>query len=428
MLRPAAQEDPEYFSWSGSVEVQKSLMPMLSQLIVGNNTGKAPQHKMCALMEKIMDQQRHRSHPLTQLYKAFRGWFVEQYSACFDRESMHQATTVKDRCDSLVRHLQTFIGVMTQGVVEFYQMQDISDIEHDIVQMYVTRKLVRGSVYNIVINLMTAANEDEVLRIMAAMSANKDIELPSLRISPIFTLDKTVREKYALVRSRRKSCDGAELGEDLASKDAVLARLVDEYDYHEAINYLLQLKQTECPEEKINTLCALNASILNEIEAFWNGYSIQPSELKIDHDNLLSIYIYIVIKSQYAKLWVDYMYTQAFLTDSARMSNRGYFMANLGVALESIMNGTIGTAKATQELKEKAMGCMVTNEDLYRSPESGKEPQYETYEEGSGEPEKGESGLKQRSRTFSADHEATPQTQDNSGVPGTLQSRNKLLI
>lgn len=219
-----------------------------------------------------------------------------------------------------------------------------------------------------IINMLASANEQELLKIMENMELNSEIALLDLHINPMFTFDKKEREKYKVLKTRRKSFSKIEEEDNSTGKPNItLSRLVDEYDYQDAIKCLTEIFDHACPEEKIDCLQHLNSSILSEIEAFWNGYDIPKKDLDLDHENLLSLYIYIVLKFKNANLWVQYLYTQAFLTETARLSSRGYFMANIGVALEHIMKSTIG---ANEKKKVNMQDIQGNNQEISGNPMS----------------------------------------------------------
>ena len=65
----------------------------------------------------------------------------------------------------------------------------------------------------------------------------------------------------------------------------------------QAIRDLENIRGISEPTGKLNHIYNLNKTIIAEIDRFWSGHLIHSSKLAIDTDNLLGVYIYVIIKS-----------------------------------------------------------------------------------------------------------------------------------
>ena len=63
--------------------------------------------------------------------------------------------------------------------------------------------------------------------------------------------------------------------------------------------------------------------ILNEIDMFWKGFPFLKKKRIVDADNLLSIFVYLVIKSQMIELVVDIEIIDDFINKSLQLSRKG---------------------------------------------------------------------------------------------------------
>ena len=50
---------------------------------------------------------------------------------------------------------------------------------------------------------------------------------------------------------------------------------------------------------KLKHIYELNSTIINEIDQFWAGVDVPDDELHIDTDNLLGVYIFVILRSHF---------------------------------------------------------------------------------------------------------------------------------
>lgn len=83
------------------------------------------------------------------------------------------------------------------------------------------------------------------------------------------------------------------------------------------------VRDLESPYSKISHFFKLNTMLLIAIEQFWSAVpDLPPRRLEIDTETLQDFYLYLVIKSQYSKLWTEYELARRFMINSLEFSNK----------------------------------------------------------------------------------------------------------
>ena len=81
----------------------------------------------------------------------------------------------------------------------------------------------------------------------------------------------------------------------------------------------------------------LRESILNEIDIFWEGIPLKSKYKLVDADNILSIFVYLIIKSQLTNLTVDIEFLNDFWSNKTKLSRKGYFFSIFQSSIEYII-------------------------------------------------------------------------------------------
>ena len=88
--------------------------------------------------------------------------------------------------------------------------------------------------------------------------------------------------------------------------------------------------------------CIANISkhIEETITGFWNGITIiDPDKLIIDGDNILMLYLYIILRARIPNLFAYIKMMDEFSTTYVRSISRyGYCLSTLEIAMERITN------------------------------------------------------------------------------------------
>ncbi len=112
------------------------------------------------------------------------------------------------------------------------------------------------------------------------------------------------------------------------------------YPYEKAIKLLRSIKSYRIPFEKMLILSNISTEITNSVNVFWKEMDglISPSYLNIDADELMSLFIYIIIKSQMSSLLVNMKIIKDFTTSQSKSTMIGYYFVTLDASILFILD------------------------------------------------------------------------------------------
>ena len=155
------------------------------------------------------------------------------------------------------------------------------------------------------------------------------------------------------------------LRDTLAQKDKFILEASGKtpIPFSSAINLLRNLKNFKTPFEKIVILAALNDQITESVSEFWNKMMnyIKNSFLFIEADEMMAIFVFIVIKSQMPEMLVESKIIINFTTPSTRAFNISYNLTLMEASLETIskMKNTKEISNRERQLKEVRKSIVV---------------------------------------------------------------------
>jgi hypothetical protein len=99
-------------------------------------------------------------------------------------------------------------------------------------------------------------------------------------------------------------------------------------------------KFNECKSmlKKIDLIFLLRESIFEEINFFWKEIPVKAKYISVDADNILSIFVYLIIKSQNANLYIDVEIMNSFLSKDIKLTRKGYFFSLIQSSVEFIID------------------------------------------------------------------------------------------
>jgi hypothetical protein len=110
--------------------------------------------------------------------------------------------------------------------------------------------------------------------------------------------------------------------------------------YEQAIKLIKSIKKYKVPFEKMMLIATISTEITECVNNFWKNFDkiITSSMLNIDADELMTIFIYIIIKSQMPELLVQTKIIKEFTTSTTRSSMMGYYFTTLEASLIYIIS------------------------------------------------------------------------------------------
>lgn len=110
--------------------------------------------------------------------------------------------------------------------------------------------------------------------------------------------------------------------------------------YSKPINSLKNIMYLKLPLEKILLIANLSIGITNSVNDFWNNleFNFDNSLLDINADELMAIFIYIIMRSQLYSLIIHSIIIKEFTTAVTKNSMMGYYYTTLEAAIIFIRN------------------------------------------------------------------------------------------
>jgi hypothetical protein len=110
--------------------------------------------------------------------------------------------------------------------------------------------------------------------------------------------------------------------------------------YSAAIKLLKTISKYRVPFEKMMLIATISSEITECVNIFWKDFNevISSSLLNIDADELMTIFIYIIIKSQMSELLIHSKFIKEFTTSTTRSTMMGYYYTTIEASLIYILS------------------------------------------------------------------------------------------
>lgn len=110
--------------------------------------------------------------------------------------------------------------------------------------------------------------------------------------------------------------------------------------YYQAIRLLKSISEYRAPFEKLIIIASLSAEITVCVNNYWKNMKkiISPSLLSIDADELMTIYIYLIIHSQMPEIFIHSAFVKYFTTSYTKSNMVGYYYSTLEGSLEFLLS------------------------------------------------------------------------------------------
>ena len=109
--------------------------------------------------------------------------------------------------------------------------------------------------------------------------------------------------------------------------------------YDKAIKLLQSIVDYKVPLEKLIIIASVSAEITVCVNDFWQKMRsiVTPSLLNIDADELMTIYIYIIIHSQLSEIFIHSAFVKYFTTAQTKSTMMGYYFSTLEGSLDYLL-------------------------------------------------------------------------------------------
>ena len=124
-------------------------------------------------------------------------------------------------------------------------------------------------------------------------------------------------------------------------------------------------------------IASISSTITKNINNFWKGMEkyINPYYLNITADELMIIFLLIIIRSNYPKLLIHEKLIKEFTTRTTKSTTIGYYNTTINAALEYIKDEIIKEYKLEKDLEQ------INDLDIDIDLENEKSPEIKSIEE-----------------------------------------------
>ena len=262
----------------------------------------------------------HFSHPATHAIAAmvqafsvsFDHFYTDMSSKLFVRDK-HLAVEIQGLADQarIVGEVKTFVAVAMVGFQSYYGgMEFMRLIKEKAVNCrdLITDQVMKTRVHDILLQIYLVANSAKETLYVQKLNELSALSCRDLGIEPLFCIDQP-RSHTPIFSS-----------------------------YRSAVEALRELPTTTSPMDKMSVIIQTTQRICECVDEYWkSAENISPDMLVINADQILSIFVFIVIKAKIRNLMGHINLIIEFVRTNVQQGTYGYYLATLEASIEHIL-------------------------------------------------------------------------------------------
>ena len=211
-------------------------------------------------------------------------------------------------------------------------------------------------------------NDNEGVYLLETINEDMSIDLKDALYTGFIHLRNTVNsfnnKKFLFPKIRQNLRDTLALNDKYIIEAKASRKLP--IPFLSAINLLKRLRNYKTPFEKIIILAALSDQITESVSDFWSSMKnyIKSTYLSIEADEIMAIFVFIIIRSQMPELFIEAKIITNFTTAGTRAFTLSYNLTLMEASLETIskIENTKEIAYREKQLKEvrKSIAVLTT--------------------------------------------------------------------
>lgn len=137
--------------------------------------------------------------------------------------------------------------------------------------------------------------------------------------------------------------------------------------YEQAIKMLKSINRYRVPFEKMILIATLASEITECVNEFWKDFEniITSSLLNIDADELMTIFIYVVIKAHMPELLIHSKFIKEFTTSNSRSTMIGYYFTTLEASIIYILSVKDKESLRSNKEKDDLFSTLIPNKNSF---------------------------------------------------------------
>lgn len=355
-----------------------------SQSFSSNDPGKnykSVRNRIKYLVKIFKEHLSNKDHPITIAMEIFErhmsyviGFEIGELKKQKEKNEANYEQNISDISAEIVEHIQKFI-IKTQNALKLYygaavNLECFLEEKDELINLITSCFFQTGKIYNKVYELFSMQINRKIVDLDARLKQMSSLTPKDIDIPDKFSLDEaTIRYQNELKEKskgvvRKKKPDQI-INNDLTGRITVSSGRVElnqkfhdhnkKQGYTTVIKIIHGLKHNKVPFEKMLLIASISTEITECVNSFWEGYEdIIPSSslLNINADELMAIFIYIVVKAQFPEIILHQKIVNDFTSRTTKSTMIGYYNTTLEAAIEFIQKERFG--------KEKNVGSLIS--------------------------------------------------------------------
>ena len=242
----------------------------------------------------------------------FREAYVDKNCDTSEEPGFHISKTIRSETDvkRLLQEVHLIIELCIETFRSYYGGIDLEKLMSDHykeMQDLITEKVLTSEAHDILLQAFSRVDTDRETAVVKQISRYSDLTTVDLGIESVFCIDTPRFEGQ------------------------------DEFGYGKAIRRLMELQTTPSPMQKLHCIMDTTRRICECIDDYWKHSDISCDKLVINADQILSVFIYVVLQARITNLNSHVRLINEFVRDEVLFGNCGYYTATIAASLEHIL-------------------------------------------------------------------------------------------
>ena len=282
---------------------------------------------------------------------------------------------IKNTCNEMVKHIRNFV-IKCQTALKLMYSKSI-DLECFYEEKDETINIISkvlfnvDNLYNNLFQLFSILLKDDVIKFAKILKVVQKLTPKDLKIPSKFSLDEeTIKLQEEIFTKKKYDFDDNTNLNNIKNKNQISYLTT-------SIEKIKNLEKIKIPYEKMMKIASISSTITKNINNFWKGMEkyINPYYLNITADELMIIFLLIIIRSNYPKLLIHEKLIKEFTTRTTKSTTIGYYNTTINAALEYIKDEIIKEYKLEKDLEQ------INDLDIDIDLENEKSPEIKSIEE-----------------------------------------------
>ena len=301
-----------------------------------------------------------KNHPINiiitffcQIFSSILDQQVEIFSK--NKNDANYKERIKSFSEEITEDLKKFIIKIQTTVKLFYNKSINLDFfveeKDELINLVTSIIFLKENIYKNIYTLFFIQFEEEVNDFKYKLNLMKNIKPIDLNIPNKLSLDENTSKEIVKMKEEFKKEKEEGIYEYINENDNKIFVPEDGLikgfhnknkieGYNTVIKMLMGLKHAQTPFDKMILIASMSMEITQCVDTYWNNMDdyLPNYYLSINADEFLSLFILVVVRSQFPELIIHEKIIQKFTTKTTKSSTIGYYNVTLNAAIEYIQD------------------------------------------------------------------------------------------